>query len=58
MQEAAAGPELNFVCLMNIGLQVFKEGYKTVLVRDTLQEAIFVDSLLVKIRLEAFIEYE
>ena len=58
MQEAAAGLELNFVCLMNIGLQVFEEGHKTVLVGDALQEALFVDSLLVKIWLEAFVEYE
>jgi len=58
VQKAAAGLELNFVCFMNIGLQVFEEGHKAVLVGDALQEAIFVDSLLVKIWLEAFVEYK
>lgn len=58
VQEAAAGLELDFVCLVNVGLQVFEEGNKTVLVRDALQETLLVDSLLVKIWLEAFIKYE
>ena len=58
VQEATAGLELNFVCLMNIGLQVFEEGDETVLVGDALKKALFVDSLLVKIWLEAFVEYE